>query len=48
MIVTGVIGRLEHDLIDENHKGLTFWIDKLNRYSDREIMTIETPSNERL
>lgn len=42
MVVSGgSIGRLQHDFIDENHKGLTFWIDKHNRYSDREIMAIE-------
>lgn len=29
--------RLEHDIIDENHKGLTFWTDKHNRYADREV-----------
>jgi glycosyltransferase involved in cell wall biosynthesis len=29
--------RLDHDLIDENHKGLTFWTDKHNRYADREV-----------
>jgi glycosyltransferase involved in cell wall biosynthesis len=47
MVVTGgTIGRLNHDFIDENHKGLTFWIDKHNRYSDREIMAIETASGE--
>lgn len=28
---------LGHDLIDENHKGLGFWIDKHNRYADREV-----------
>lgn len=43
MVVTGgSIGRLQHDLIDENRKGLTFWIDKHNRYSDREIMAMQT------
>ena len=31
------IQRLEHDIIDENHKGLTFWVDKHNHYADREI-----------
>jgi glycosyltransferase involved in cell wall biosynthesis len=42
MIVTGgTIGRLRQDIIDENHKGLAFWIDKHNRYSDREIMALE-------
>jgi glycosyltransferase involved in cell wall biosynthesis len=47
MIVTGgVIGRLQHDFIDENHKGLTFWIDKHNRYSDREIMAIDASSEQ--
>lgn len=41
MVVNGgSIARLTHDLIDENHKGLTFWIDKHNRYSDREIMAV--------
>jgi glycosyltransferase involved in cell wall biosynthesis len=44
MIMTGgSIGRLKHDFIDENRKGLTFWIDKHNRYSDREIMAIDAP-----
>ena len=44
MVVTGgSIGRLKHDFIDQNHKGLTFWIDKHNRYSDREIMAINAP-----
>ncbi len=47
MIVTGgAIGRLRHDFIDENHKGLTFFIDKHNRYSDREIMAIEAAFGE--
>src|SRR5262249_13282472 len=48
MVVTGgSIGRLKHDLIDENHKGLTFWIDKHNQYSEREIMSINVSSAER-
>ncbi len=47
MIVTGgSIGRLKHDFIDENHKGLTFWIDKHNRYSDREIMALDASSEQ--
>jgi glycosyltransferase involved in cell wall biosynthesis len=32
--------RLEHDLIDENRKGLGFWTDKHNRYADREVKDI--------
>ena len=48
MVVSGgSIGRLKHDFIDENHKGLTFWIDKHNRYSDREITAIEEASAQR-
>lgn len=31
------IERLENDIIDENHKGLTFWISKHNHYADKEI-----------
>lgn len=33
----GKIGDLKGDIIDENHKGLSFWIDKHNRYADREV-----------
>jgi glycosyltransferase involved in cell wall biosynthesis len=29
--------RLEGELADENRKGLSFWTDKHNRYSDREV-----------
>jgi glycosyltransferase involved in cell wall biosynthesis len=32
--------RLQNDIIDDNHKGLTFWIDKHNTYSDREVQAI--------
>ncbi len=33
----GRIERLRHDIVDEDHKGLGFWIDKHNRYADREL-----------
>jgi glycosyltransferase involved in cell wall biosynthesis len=33
----GKIANLQHDIIDENHKGLSFWTDKHNRYADREV-----------
>jgi glycosyltransferase involved in cell wall biosynthesis len=33
----GETAKLNHDIIDENQKGLSFWIDKHNRYADREI-----------
>jgi len=36
----GKTANLQHDIIDENHKGLTFWTDKHNHYADREIKDI--------
>lgn len=41
---------LENDIIDENHKGLSFWINKHNSYSDREVMDLlnEPEKNEKL
>jgi glycosyltransferase involved in cell wall biosynthesis len=35
--------RLDHDIIDENHKGLMFWTDKHNRYADREVKDLVAP-----
>jgi glycosyltransferase involved in cell wall biosynthesis len=32
--------RLDHDIVDENRKGLTFWTDKHNRYADREVQDL--------
>lgn len=37
VLSSGVEARLQYDIIDENHKGLTFWVDKHNRYADREV-----------
>jgi hypothetical protein len=37
MVVCGRSLRLDHDIIDENHRGLSFWTDKHNRYADREV-----------
>ncbi len=34
----GQVARLRHDIIDENRKGLSFWVDKHNRYADRELL----------
>ncbi|MBE9135941.1 glycosyltransferase family 2 protein [Nodosilinea sp. LEGE 07088] len=36
----GSLDKLHHDLIDENLKGLNFWINKHNRYSELEIQDI--------
>ncbi len=37
IVQSGITIRLRNDFIDENHKGLGFWIDKHNRYADREV-----------
>lgn len=37
VVSQGKIANLQHDIIDENKKGLSFWIDKHNRYADREV-----------
>jgi len=47
----GKISSLRHDIIDENQKGLSFWIDKHNRYADREVkdmLNVATESDELL
>ncbi len=36
----GRILPLRHDVVDENHKGLGFWIDKHNRYSNLEVRNL--------
>lgn len=33
----GKIANLKHDIIDENFKGLSFWVNKHNSYADREV-----------
>jgi glycosyltransferase involved in cell wall biosynthesis len=33
----GKVSNLKYDIIDENRKGLTFWVDKHNRYADSEV-----------
>ncbi|MCO5168004.1 MAG: glycosyltransferase family 2 protein [Planctomycetes bacterium] len=35
-VVDGDVGALEHDLIDENLRGIEAWFDRQNRYSSRE------------
>ena len=36
----GEIRRLEHDIVDENLKGLGPWTDKHNRYADHEVLDL--------
>ena len=38
----GKIANLEYDIIDENNKGLNFWIDKHNSYANREVKDMLT------
>lgn len=33
----GQVNQLQHDIIDENQKGLGFWTEKHNQYADREV-----------
>lgn len=40
VLPSGDVARLEHDIADENLKGLTFWTSKHNHYSDREVLDI--------
>ena len=40
VLAQGEPGTLRHDIIDENHKGLTFWTAKHNRYADREVLDL--------
>jgi hypothetical protein len=38
--VEGESRRLDGDIVDENRKGLGFWIEKHNGFSDREVKAI--------
>ena len=40
VLSNGEVANLKHDIIDENKKGLAFWIDKHNCYADREVQDI--------
>jgi glycosyltransferase involved in cell wall biosynthesis len=42
----GDIQRLQADIIDENHKGLDFWINKHNSYASREAFDLLAIQNE--
>src|SRR5215831_2177221 len=46
MVVSrGRIERLGHDIIDENRKGIAFWIDKHNKFSDNEVASLQKAEN---
>lgn len=36
----GRIANFKHDIIDDNQKGLSFWIEKHNRYADHEVQDL--------
>lgn len=42
LVSSGRIEKLENDIIDENRKGLAFWIDKHNRFSDNEVASLQS------
>lgn len=44
---TGKVGRLEHDFVDYNRKGLTEWIAKHNDYSTREALVLFEKDDEK-
>ncbi len=35
-VVQGVVGQLEHDLIDEDHKGISAWFERQNQYARKD------------
>lgn len=37
LLSQGKVANLQHDIIDDNKKDLSFWIDKHNHYADREV-----------
>lgn len=39
-VTGGTVDRLGHDFVDQNNKDLTFWIDKHNWYSNRELLDL--------
>src|SRR5215472_663738 len=41
LVQSGKIERLENDIIDENRKGIAFWIDKHTRFSDNEVASLQ-------
>jgi len=41
LILHGRIEKLENDIIDENRKGIGFWIEKHNRFSDNEVASLQ-------
>jgi uncharacterized protein (DUF362 family) len=40
VVLEGKTENLANDIIDENHKGLSFWVDKHNKFASREMMEI--------
>lgn len=39
-VLEGEIKKLDNDIIDENRKGLSFWVEKHNNFATREMMEI--------
>jgi len=45
LLLNGRIGRLQNDIIDENRKGISFWIEKHNLYASKEAASVRMPSD---
>ena len=45
LVLRGGIEKLENDIIDENRKGISFWIEKHNRFSDNEVASLQFESS---
>jgi glycosyltransferase involved in cell wall biosynthesis len=43
--VNGKVGKLKNDMVDENHKGLTFWLYKHIRYAQLEAAAFAAPND---
>lgn len=48
LLLTGKLASLKFDIIDDNRKDLTFWTDKHNRYSDREVQDLLNHTQDQL
>ena len=40
VVIDGIVGEMKHDFIHDDHKGITEWIDKHNRYATYEAMEL--------
>lgn len=46
--INGQVGKLKHDMVDENHKGLIFWLNKHIQYAQMEATQFSTRNDLKL